>query len=193
MKTLEAQAKHLAITIVTVLAITVVAAWWAVTYTYGSLTLMVFMFGTVGGIANNYRRLVRMPISAESSQHGHLVTLQIYVSPLVGGVFAGVLYGLFMSGLVQGSMFPQFSQIETMYDTYSLFAAGVEPLHNQDAAKVLVWSFVAGFSETFVPNFIDKAAKEAAITDAKASHHQETREPSGGESGVGTQPHKRSA
>ena len=45
-----------------------------------------------------------------------------------------------------------FSAIATVYE----FAYNTVPETNLDAAKAIVWAFVAGFAEGFVPNFIDK-------------------------------------
>jgi len=68
------------------------------------------------------------------------------LGPMVGGVGAVITYMLFRSGLLSGQLFPQFSLQDT-----TLFV--VKP--GADTAKLLVWSFLAGFSEHFVRNTID--------------------------------------
>ena len=133
-----------------------------------ALELIIFLAGTVGGVANNYRRLLGVPLGVlkdEDPTTKQLITFQIYVSPIVGGVFAIVLYLLFMSNILQGNLFPAFNNMENVYDTFQNFAHGANPATNQDAAKAIVWAFIAGFSEGLVPNFIDKIVKETAGKD----------------------------
>lgn len=136
------------------------------------LELIIFLAGTVGGVANNYRRLLNVPLRVlkdEDSATKQLITFQIYVSPVVGGVFAIVLYLLFMSNVLQGNLFPAFNNMQDPYETFKQFAHLANPATNRDVAKAIVWAFIAGFSEGLVPNFIDKIVKETAGKDeAKA-------------------------
>lgn len=90
-----------------------------------------------------------------------LLRLQIFLSPLFGGLFAFVLYGVFASGIIQGEIFPRFQSVENEYSTPQEFADQVVPATNEDAAKAILWAFIAGFAEGFVPNFIDKLVKDA--------------------------------
>lgn len=129
-------------------------------------TTLIFIAGTVGGVVNSFRRVQKLPLRGRESalMTEQLITIQIYVSPFVGGVFAIVLYGIFMSGLVQGSLFPEFAQGDTKFETFRDFAALSMPATHADVAKSIVWAFIAGFSEGLVPNFITKLSKDA---DAK--------------------------
>jgi hypothetical protein len=64
--------------------------------------------------------------------------------------------------------------MKDVYDTFQKFAPGANPATNQDAAKAIVWAFIAGFSEGLVPNFIDKIVKETTGKDeAKADKPNE--------------------
>jgi len=73
-------------------------------------------------------------------------------------VFALVLYMMFISGLVSGDIFPKFvhATIEEggAYANMKGFVTIVDPESYKDVAKILVWSFIAGYSERFVPNLI---------------------------------------
>jgi hypothetical protein len=66
-----------------------------------------------------------------------------------------LLYLLFISGLLAGNMFPSF-----VTDNQGASSEGLKTLfqvHCPDAAnyaKVMFWSFVAGFSEKFATNII---------------------------------------
>lgn len=127
-------------------------------------TTLIFIAGTVGGVVNSFRRIQKLSMSHARKTNpmtGWLVTIQIYVSPFVGGVFAIVLYLVFMSGLVKGALFPEFQSANETFTTFRAFAALTMPAQNADMAKAVVWAFIAGFSEGLVPNFISKITKEA--------------------------------
>jgi hypothetical protein len=78
-------------------------------------------------------------------------------------VFAFVLYLMFIAGLVSGDLFPHFvrTTVETggQYVNMKEFATKVDPASYKDVAKILVWSFIAGYSEKFVPNLIAQLLK----------------------------------
>lgn len=156
-------ATHIAIAIVLVVATMTTTAFLAKADKVPWTTL-IFLAGTVGGVVNNFRRIQKLPqvrLKQSSVMAERLVTIQIYVSPFVGGVFAIVLYGIFMSGLVQGALFPAFKSADESFATFDRFAALSMPNKNTDMAKALVWAFIAGFSEGLVPNFISKITKDA--------------------------------
>jgi amino acid permease len=64
---------------------------------------------------------------------------------LLGALFANVLMLTFVGGLVAGSIFPSFSATSWSDLGFRL----------PDWSKLLVWSFIAGFSERFVPDLLD--------------------------------------
>lgn len=115
---------------------------------------IVLAAGVIGGFVSLQRRLKGL-----TDEDLHLLSVSrvyIWLSPFVGGIFASVLYLLFLSGLLADAVFPHFS-----YDE----GAGVDNLtrlfhmRSQDPAeyaKLFFWSFVAGFSEMFVVNLIEK-------------------------------------
>ena len=157
------QATHVAITIILVVAAMTVTALLA---SYGVVPwhALVFVAGTVGGAVNGFRRIQKLSaaeVHLSSAMTERLVTIQIYLSPFVGGVFAFVLYVIFMSGFVQGSLFPVFASGGEPFKSFREFAALDMPATNADVAKSIVWAFIAGFSEGLVPNFISKIVKDA--------------------------------
>lgn len=155
------QARHVVI-VSLVAAVTALAVIIAMANTPGlrgvSLAYLVFIAGAVGGIASNYRRLQRLfavqdPSATERTSQ-RLVTYQVYLSPVVGGLFALLLYGVFMSGtLFQGGLAPEFACAASPYVDLDGLAA-CAPTTHADVAKALVWAFAAGFIESLVPNFI---------------------------------------
>jgi hypothetical protein len=79
-----------------------------------------------------------------------------YFSPMAGGLFAIVLYILFAAGLVGGGLFPDLKSVATTAATkISEFASTLHPSTVQDWGKLLIWSFIAGFAERFVPDTLD--------------------------------------
>lgn len=77
----------------------------------------------------------------------------------VAVVFAFIAYLMAIGGLVGGDLFPHFAEPQLpqgkVWNMESFFTL-VDPATYKDIAKVLVWSFVAGYSEKFVPNLIGK-------------------------------------
>ncbi len=113
-----------------------------------------------------------MPIPTTPSRYDLLVG--VVVSPLIGALFALVLYIAFVSEILQGSLFPKFTPVP--YTGLSTFIENAVPMNTADAAKALFWSFVAGFAEGFVPNFIDKVAREATDDDSERQIDKVARE-----------------
>lgn len=122
--------------------------------------LIVALSGCLGGVTNNYRRL-QIPAVVDQLEAGDKygkVLFQCLVSPLVACLLATIAYVLMITGLIEGSLFPHFSGSETAYtDVYS-FLNGIQPDKHIDVAKALLWAIIAGFCETFVPNYLDKLA-----------------------------------
>lgn len=125
---------------------------------------IVLAAGFIGGFVSLQRRLKRL--SYEDLQLLSASRVYIWLSPFVGGIFASLLYLLFLTGLLSDAVFPHFS-----YDE----AAGVEDLARlfhmrskepTEYAKLFFWSFVAGFSEMFVVNVIEKFSQSAVYTAA---------------------------
>ena len=132
---------------------------------YSDIMLLVFCAGSVGAVINNYYRLAKLSevdkVAIEALD-GTVFTMQIYVSVLISGVLGLVMYGLFLSGLLQGDLFPKFKN--TAQDIENIFTLlhVVIPSQNIDTAKAIVWAFIAGFSERLVPNVLDRLINQAS-------------------------------
>lgn len=123
-----------------------------------SLAYPVAVIGSAGGTANAYRRLQRLQATEPTLREQvprALAVLQVYASPVVGAVFAAVLYVLFLAGLLQGELFPTFDCAAEPFTDFAAFA-DCGPSTNSDVAMALVWAFVAGFGEKLVPNVLDR-------------------------------------
>ena len=154
------QARHLGFVVVASVALGVVALVLLGNTARGlslSLAYPVALLGSAGGTANAYRRLQRLQATDRSLREkvpATLAVLQVYLSPVTGAVFALVLYVLFLAGLLQGDLFPHFACAAEPFTSFGRFA-DCGPSTNSDVAMALVWAFVAGFGEHFVPNVLD--------------------------------------
>lgn len=123
---------------------------------------IVFAAGSIGGAVSFIRRLQSLPNRGESL--GDLVELTSgsgeYFSPMAGGLFAILLYILFAAKLVTGPLFPKLEPTSTnatqaCCTIIAEFASRIHTLAVDDWGKLLIWSFIAGFAERFVPDTLD--------------------------------------
>jgi|GEM_PF-5603364 len=125
-------------------------------------------------------RTVKSSLVAQTNKQqeefiSRLFTMRIYTSPIIGACFAYVIFLVFVGGLVQGSMFPEFqcigvgTTVEELqseddychsYNNLHSFSQNVRPATNKDMAKLLIWGFIAGFAEGLIPSLLDNIAKE---------------------------------
>ena len=143
---------------------------------HGATTWMTLLMGIIGGFVGLQRRLKHL----SDDDLSLLANSWVYVllSPLVGGVLAVIIYILFISGLLQGDLFPDFAADEsrpslptdekspvikepvtTSNNLSSLFA--IHGVTYKDYAKLAFWCFLAGFSEKFVTNIISQFESKA--------------------------------
>lgn len=119
-----------------------------------------FGAGLLGGFVSIQQRLKKF--GEEELDLLSKSWFQILLIPVYGGIFALVLYVGFLSGIVEGSLFPRFATQEfgtppTTDDIRRFFSS--YPSSGPDLAKLLFWTFVAGFSERFVPQILEKTQK----------------------------------
>ena len=132
-----------------------------------SFVYPVALVGTAGGTANAARRvqrLAREPMALQQEVPVRLAVAQTWLSPIIGGTFAALLYSIFLAGILQGEFFPAFECAGEPFTDYAAFST-CNPTTNADAAMALVWGFIAGFGERFVPNVLDRFIGESATGD----------------------------
>lgn len=84
------------------------------------------------------------------------------IPPLVGAISACILYVLFASEIIKGPFFPLFScENGDSCNTFQSFLSYWSPKEATDYAKAIVWGFIAGFSERFVPDILNRVATDS--------------------------------
>lgn len=150
---------------------------------------LLFFTGTLGASINNYRRLLTLGVAdgklrtlevVGGELPTQLMTLQIWLSAVIGGFFGIVIYMIFVSELLSGELFPEFKILPPKSESgMSQLISATYLASSKDAAKAIVWSFVAGFSEEFVPNLLKKLSKAAEGEVQKATERVAAQPPKG--------------
>jgi hypothetical protein len=78
----------------------------------------------------------------------------------IGAIFACILSFVFFGGFVGGSLFPQAGLDQVL---------GSRP----DFAKLLVWAFIAGFAQRFVPQILSSLIKRSTKSDENLGEDRE--------------------
>ncbi|MDD1612110.1 MAG: hypothetical protein LUQ57_03115 [Methylococcaceae bacterium] len=123
--------------------------------------------GLIGGYISSQRRMQMIP--TEGDPLSSVYELQngqyfLWFAPLTGAVFAVVLMLLFISGILQGTIFPAFITLppESGQNPASCWAfTQLLPKTSADYALLFLWSFIAGFAERFVPDALDRIISRA--------------------------------
>ncbi len=118
------------------------------------IAVICLVCGILGGFVSLEQRLGRLPPEAHTLLSESW--FQVLLRPLYGGIFALVAYVLLLSGLVTSALFPVFvypplpeTGITSQY--FMLFLTDTVPAGGPDFAKLLFWSFAAGFTERLIP------------------------------------------
>jgi hypothetical protein len=145
-----------------------ILVYWCSLYHQTLLTwmLLVMLAGAIGGFVSLQQRVQSVPsdgdplVSIFEIENGKF---SIYLAPVSGAIFALVLLALFMGGLVSGQLFPEFSNGGLKYyiNKFSWSSDSGGYIGSMGYAKLMVWSFIAGFAERFVPDTLDRLVAKA--------------------------------
>jgi hypothetical protein len=145
-------------------------------YLPASMLAVVVVVGAVGGLIS-----VQQRFQSASSEGDPVYNLSVFAqgrndifpSVISGGVFAAVLYLLIAAKLLSGELFPTmelsspFQSKDEPAGYLIWFLKQAVPTTGSNYAKLLIWSFVAGFAERFVPDtvsrFIAKRETESGV------------------------------
>jgi len=144
-------------------------------YPYAPMFVVIIVAGMLGALISIVRRLqavlANAPIPDQSADLSALAHEKraAALSMFAGAVFAIMLYAVFAAGFgsVIGELAPRFNTLaedkaaalKTGMD-FTTFVKDIGPLDAASYAKVVVWSFIAGFFEQFVPDVLDRIAKK---------------------------------
>lgn len=127
-----------------------------------SLAMMacVLYCGVVGGFVSSQRRMQSIPTDTDPlisvfglDNAGYF----LWLSPLLGAIFAVVLTMMFVGGILKGTVFPSFSvpRVEAGM-SFMTFGRMSLPTGGEEYAKLFIWAFLAGFAERLVPDSLDR-------------------------------------
>jgi hypothetical protein len=93
----------------------------------------------------------------------------VLIAPLMGAIFAIVLFWIFMTGAISGDAFPHFIPDHMADSTFRGFMEGGTPSSAQEWAKLGVWGFIAGFAERLVPDALTRLSTvKNLVPDSKS-------------------------
>ena len=135
--------------------------------------IAVMITGATGGFISLCRRIYEANPGPDPEASCRILRSDrssLVAKPLFGAVFALVLYLLFLGGIVSGSLFPAPSlgpnNIQVNFQSFLTGAVWAVP---GDFAKLLVWCFIAGFAERFVPDILGRLGSNNTIEPTAGS------------------------
>jgi hypothetical protein len=139
-------------------------------------TACVIYFGIIGGFVSSQRRMESIPSDGDPliSVFGlDNAGYYLWLSPLLGAVFAVVLALMFIGGVLKGVVFPDFYMppvpVKEAPFAFFDFTWITLPKTGADYGKLFIWSFVAGFAERLVPDSLDRLAAKLNPKNAQPS------------------------
>jgi hypothetical protein len=132
----------------------------------------VAMCGALGGFFSALRRFYSFDSALQATPAVWVlgnspVYLIVYslIPPLIGAIGAGVIYVVMAGQMIKAGILPNFANIpdnpHTVSTHFYAFINDWKPEMPTDYAKVLVLGFIAGFSERFVPDILQKLTDQA--------------------------------
>lgn len=138
----------------------------------GDLIWLIVGTGTLGALISSLRRLDNLNdngsldrdllLDQKRLAYGGIGAIIALVS---GVVFSMLVYAIFASEILgKTALFPSFVQCKDIQlpcaSGIRQFFYGIRPESPQDIAKIVVWSFISGFAERFVPDVLDRLVKK---------------------------------
>jgi hypothetical protein len=142
--------------------------------------IYVMIAGSIGGMISAVRRLQ----GAASTEANALTYIDlrhdwgsILLAPVYGVTFSLVLLLFFTSGFLKGDLFPVIAtmpaelarEATSVSEVMADFFVNTYPATGADCAKLIVWSFIAGFAEKFVPDALDRLIVRSRKSEEKSS------------------------
>jgi hypothetical protein len=161
---------------------TEIVSWWPLQCGAGAsgkplvATLLFVAFsGAVGGFVSLQRRIQSIPtdgdplLSIFELENGKITLL---LAPMSGAIFALFLYFAFLGQQLAGGVFPKVVPFDPA-------KPGGLLLWDLDFGKLLIWSFIAGFAERFVPDTISRLVDRGRDASTPTTTAQQPTRPYG--------------
>ena len=134
-------------------------------FDFVAMLCCVIYWGIIGGFVSSQRRMQSLPSDGDPiiSVFGlDSAGYYLWLSPLLGAVFAVMLMMMFISGMIEGSVFPRFARHQPSPEAMSFFntLAVALPQSRSEYGKLFVWAFLAGFAERLVPDSLDRLSSK---------------------------------
>jgi hypothetical protein len=138
-----------------------------------ALMIPVIFAGALGGLVSLQQRLHNINISRDPARQ--MLGLgqswyPLYYSPIMGALGAVLLVVCFATKLVEGTLFPSISLGATPANGV-IRVLDTMQLNNDSLVRLLLWSFLAGFSERLVPDTLDRLVARADGSAQKDPPH----------------------
>jgi hypothetical protein len=137
---------------------------WAMLASAPATLLLVLFAGAMGGLLSmqqRYQSVLREGDPIDNISELTLGWSKVYLPAISGAIFAALLYMLIIAGLLQGDLFPKVADFTKNSDNVTgvglmdLLEHG-RPTSTSNYAKLIIWSFLAGFAERFVPDTLSR-------------------------------------
>lgn len=130
-----------------------VMAVWGVTRE-ARVPALIFLFGNLGSYVGIHRKLGEL--NDEAIIGLSKSWLGLLVPSFVGGILAFVLHLLFQSKIIGGQLFPLYvpDTLSSGHESFEMITA-VHLYDASDYAKLLFWSFFAGFNQQYAVDIIE--------------------------------------
>ena len=129
--------------------------------------IAVIVAGAGGGFVSSLRRLYSFQDIFPRRDYVQLfrkfnfyVVAYSLVPAVVGIIGAVIVYLIFAAGLLKGDIFPEFHCATGQCNDFYGFVTDWSPKDAAANAKAIVWGFIAGFSERFVPDILNRLGSE---------------------------------
>ena len=139
------------------------------TMTFEAMLTCVLFWGIIGGFVSSQRRMQSIPSDGDPlvSVFGlENAGYYLWLSPLLGAIFAVIISMMFMGGFLTGSLLPEFSHPEGPSAGFFRDIIQTLPKDGVNYAKLFLWAFLAGFAERLVPDSLDRLSSKLTVSDS---------------------------
>jgi len=132
----------------------------------------VLYWGIIGGFVSSQRRMQSIPSDGDPlvSVFGlENAGYYLWLSPMLGAIFAVIISMMFMGGFLTGSLLPEFSHPEGKTVGFFNEMILTLPKNGENYAKLFLWAFLAGFAERLVPDSLDTLSSKLTASDSSCT------------------------